>query len=74
MGPRIGRALRDARNHAGLRLIDVAGPAGVSQAVLSRFERGHGWPRDPDRVVGAYAAACGVSPLELWRAALELED
>ena len=71
MGPRIGRALRDARKHAGLRLIDVAGPAGVSQAVLSRFERGHGWPRNPDAVVVAYAEACGLEPEDIWRAALD---
>lgn len=37
---RIGAALRDARRRAGLRQVDIAERAGVSQSFYSRLERG----------------------------------
>ncbi len=38
---RIGRALRVLRQRRGLRQVDVAAPAGVSQGTISLIERGH---------------------------------
>ncbi len=40
LGRRIGAALRDARERAGLRQVDVAARAGISQPFYSRIERG----------------------------------
>jgi transcriptional regulator with XRE-family HTH domain len=40
LGRRIGTALRDARRRAGLRQVDIAERAGISQPFYSRIERG----------------------------------
>ena len=74
MDARLGRAARTARLHAGLGLLDVAQAAGVSEATISRFERGEGWRRETNTIVDAYAQVCGTTPNDLWRAALAQED
>lgn len=51
---------------------DVGFWAGDASSVY-RFEQRKGWPRDPDRMVNAYAKECGLDDArELWRLALEL--
>jgi transcriptional regulator with XRE-family HTH domain len=40
---RLGTMLREARRSMGLRQVDVAERAGVTQSWVSRMERGHGW-------------------------------
>lgn len=70
----LGQAARNARTRSGLRLIDIAAQAGLSQAALSRFERGWGFPMQTDEVVAAYAQACGLRPEDIWRAALDLHE
>lgn len=69
----MGRAAREARIRADLSLLDIAVTAGVSQPTLTRFERGRGWRRDMNEIVAAYAEACGTTPEDLWRAALDLD-
>lgn len=67
---RLGRVAREARLAAGRTQITVATAAGVSHAVISRFETAKRWPRDPDRVVGAYERECGLATDELWARAI----
>lgn len=74
MATRLGGVCRDARERRGLRAIDVAITAGVSEATVSRFERGEGWPRDTDGMVAAYASELEVEPLELWRRAVGVDN
>lgn len=59
---RSGAELHDARVGAGLRLVDVAGAAGISASELSRIERGLA-PRVPLDTLARVAAAVG---LDLW--------
>jgi hypothetical protein len=76
--PHLVAVLRDARTTAALTYAHVAvrvrksdGRLGVSESTISRFERGHHWPTDPDAFVVGYAEAVGTPPFELWRAAVE---
>ena len=61
---RIGTGLKEARLAQGLRQVDAASAAGITQPHFSRIERGQGARRDaPDAVRmrgGAQRAACGV--------------
>jgi transcriptional regulator with XRE-family HTH domain len=52
---RLGTMLREARRSMGLRQVDVAERAGVTQSWVSRMERGHG----------------GTASLETWAAVAE---
>lgn len=70
MAERLGEVCRGARVDAGRHAIDIATAAGVSEATISRFERGDGWRRQTDEIVAAYAAETMVEPLELWRRAV----
>ena len=70
MAAKLGRVCRDARTQAGLRLIDIALEADVSQGTVHYFERGDWWIGKTDAIVDAYARLCGVPALELWHAAL----
>lgn len=67
----LGRAARDLRERHGVTLLDVATRAGVSESVVSRFEQGTGWRRRTDAIVAAYARELGVTPQDVWSAALE---
>lgn len=67
----LGRVCREARTSAGMSQLDIATQVDVSDASISRFERGRFWPHYTDRLVAAYAAAAGVPPIELWTQALE---
>ena len=63
------RELREAQDRkppdVGFWLGDASG--------VYRFEQGKGWPRDPDRMVNAYAKECNIEDArELWALALEL--
>ena len=71
MLPYLAQVARSARRGAELRQIDIASRAGLSHASVSRFETGQGWPKDPDRLIEAYAREADVDVRELWRAALE---
>ena len=67
---RLGRVAREARLTVEAKQLDIATAAGVSHAVISRFETGKRWPRDPDQVITAYERECGLRPDELWRRAV----
>ncbi len=59
LAQRIGRALREARTAQGLRQLDVATSAGVSQSFYSRVERGLGTNASIE-TLAACALACGT--------------
>lgn len=63
----LGRALRDARERAGTRQIDVATRASVHESVVGNFERGQHIPERLDDVIDAYAVELRVTPPELLR-------
>lgn len=67
----LGSAARAARERTGLRQLDIATAAGMSEATVSRFEAGIRWPLDPDRLIDAYATETGIDAHALWRTAVE---
>lgn len=67
----LGPALRDARIRSGLRQLDIATTAGVSDDSVSRLELARAWPMEIDRIVAAYAVETGLEPLDLWATAIE---
>lgn len=69
---RVSEQCRIARLDAGLRTLDLAQAAGVSEAVISRFERGLRWPVKFEAIVAAYENELGLERDELWRRALRL--
>lgn len=70
MADRLGKECRAARQAADLSLLDIAQAAGVSEAAVSRFERGEAWPRRVDALIAAYERECGLPADELWRRAI----
>jgi hypothetical protein len=69
MNVRLGTVCQEARLEAGLKLIDIALAAGVSESVVSNFEEKAGWRRKTDAIVAAYEQELGLLPGELWRRA-----
>jgi DNA-binding XRE family transcriptional regulator len=69
--PWIAAVCRDARLAAGRKQVHIAAAVDVSEATVNRFERGLGWPRDPDGMIAAYAEEVEVAPLELWARAID---
>lgn len=67
----LGQACRAARQHAGLRQIDIATVAGVSHVTISMFERALLWPDRLEEIVAAYAQETGREPVDLWAEAVE---
>ncbi len=59
----IGRRLRDAREDAGLRLVDVAAAARVSPQYLSEVERGR--KEASSEVLAAVTGALGMTLVDL---------
>lgn len=70
--PHLGRAARNARKAAEVKLIRIAYVLDRAEATLSRFERGEVQPADVDAVVLAYARELEINPLALWADALDL--
>jgi hypothetical protein len=68
----LSRACTTARKTAKRRQVHVAASADVDQSTIARFERGVSWPRDPDKVVSAYAEDLDVEPVDLWQEAMRL--
>lgn len=65
----VGRALRQARHAADLRLVDVAERSGVSPQYLSEVERGL---KDPSsEILAALSGALGLRTAEVASRALE---
>lgn len=68
----LARAARQARATAGRLQVHVAASASVNQSTIDRFEKGLAWPRNPDRVLKAYAEDLDVDSIDLWDAALRM--
>lgn len=65
----VGRALRQVRLAAGLRLVDVAERSGVSPQYLSEVERGL---KDPSsEILAAVSGALGLRTVDVASRALE---
>lgn len=71
MAAQLGRVAAQLRLRAGVTLMEVAVTAHVGQSTIHRFEAGDGWRRETDAIVDAYALCCGVTPLDIWRAAID---
>lgn len=70
MAVKLGAQCRRARIEAGLRTIELAHAAQVSEATISRFEQGvGGWKWATDEIVAAYERECELPSGELWRRA-----
>jgi len=66
------QSAREIRETAGVNVQTVAGHLNVDQRTITRFEKAENWPDDPDRLVAAYAAACGLQdPRRIYELALE---
>jgi transcriptional regulator with XRE-family HTH domain len=57
MSKTIGTTMSDARKRLGLREVDVASKAGVSEATVKRIESGRAWSR---RTLEAVAKVLGL--------------
>lgn len=74
MARRLGATCKEARQTAGLNLLDIATRAGVSQTTIHYFERGDWWARKTDQIVAAYARELGMSAEDIWLAALKRSE
>jgi ribosome-binding protein aMBF1 (putative translation factor) len=59
----LGRSLRAAREEQGVRLVDIAGRAGISPQYLSEIERGRKEPSS--EMIAAITGALGVDLADL---------
>lgn len=72
MAERLGATCREARQAAGLSLLDIAIRADVSQTTIHYFETNPSyWSPKTDAIVNAYARELHVKPRELWQTALD---
>jgi transcriptional regulator with XRE-family HTH domain len=72
MAERLGATCRDARQAAGLSLLDIATRADVSQTTIHYFETdGTYWSPKTDVIVNAYARETGRRARDLWQEALD---
>ena len=62
----LGRTCCELRMARGVMQARIAARAGVTDSVISRFEKGERWPRRFERIVDAYAEECGVDGADLW--------
>lgn len=68
----LARTCRDARTAARRKQVHVGASADVDQSTVNRFEKAIAWPRNPDRLVAAYADDLDISSIDLWQAAIDL--
>lgn len=67
----LGVVCREQREKRDRLQVHVAASLDRNQSTVARFERGDGWPQDPDITVAAYADDLDMDPVELWTLALE---
>lgn len=72
MLPFLAAAARGAREDAGRLQVHIAASANVTESVITRFEARRAWPRDPDRIIGAYADDLDLHPVDIWQRAVHL--
>lgn len=68
----LARAASEARRAADRKQVHIAASADMDQSSMFRFEQAKGWPRDPDKVIAAYADDLDVDPFQLWEQALRM--
>lgn len=68
----LAKAAKELRETKGRLQVHVGASASRDQSTIWRFEQGAKWPRDPDRIVAAYADDLRVHPSEIWQRAVEL--
>ena len=66
----LAKVTKDARERASRKLVHVGASADMDQSSVSRFEKAAAWPRDPDRLVRAYAHDLDSDSIELWEEAV----
>lgn len=69
----LARAAKQAREDADppRKIIHIAVAADLDPSTVWRFEQGR-WPRDPDKIIAAYANELGIEPREIWVRAIDL--
>jgi hypothetical protein len=67
----LAQAAKKKRESGKRKLIHIAVEADMDPSTIYRFEQGH-WPRDPDHIIGAYAADLEIDPSEFWDEAAKL--
>lgn len=68
----LAKAAKELREAKGRLQVHVGASASRDQSTIWRFEQGAKWPRDPDRIVAAYAEDLRVHPSEIWSRAVQL--
>lgn len=71
----IGLAARKAREEAGVVRSQIAGPLGIDQSTVTRFETTTSWPDKTgiDELLTVYAELSGVEdPRDIWERALKM--
>jgi hypothetical protein len=67
----LGVVCQEQRKERDRLQVHIAASLDRNQSTVARFERGEGWPRDPDLTIAAYADDLDMEPSELWQLALE---
>jgi hypothetical protein len=68
----LAKAAKALREEKGRLQVHIGASASRDQSTIWRFEAGTTWPRDPDRIVEAYADDLHVSQAAIWQRAVEL--
>ena len=71
--PWLALACHGVREVAGTSQGEIARLEGLAPSGITRFEQGRNWPKDPERIVKAYAVATGYDDSRsLWAIAIGL--
>lgn len=70
MSEHLGAVARQARREAGRTLRQMRTAIGISEATLSRFERGQTWSHTTDALVEGYERELGLPRRDLWARAI----
>lgn len=68
----LAKAAKGLREAAGRKQVHVAAGADVDQSSVWRFEEKGRWPRDPDKIIRAYADDLDIEPIQIWGEAIRL--
>lgn len=68
----LAEAAKEARTAISRKQVHVAASADTDQSTVARFEKRIAWPRDPDRIVKAYADDLDFDSLDLWEQAVRM--
>lgn len=68
----LAQAAKGARVNAGRMQVHVAASINVHQSTVARFEDGEAWPKNPERMLAAYADDLDLDVRDLWEAGVTL--